>query len=83
MNVWLWTALVLLAAEVPLLWRLVRGPLLGSLVALQQAQVVSVLVLMVLAEGIDQPAFFDLAVALALLAPAGGLVFARYMERWQ
>jgi multisubunit Na+/H+ antiporter MnhF subunit len=82
MNLWLWAALALLAGEVPLLWRLLRGHLIGALAALQQGQVVTVLVLLSTALGIHQPSFFDLALALSLLSAPGGLVFARFLERW-
>jgi multisubunit Na+/H+ antiporter MnhF subunit len=39
-------------------------------------------VLLLLAEGYHRAPFFDLALVLALLAFAGGLVFARMLERW-
>jgi multisubunit Na+/H+ antiporter MnhF subunit len=52
-------------------------------VALQQATVVTVLVLVSITEAIRRSAFFDLGLALALLAPAGGLLFARFLERWE
>ena len=82
MNVWLWAALGLLLGELPLFWRVARGPLVGALVALQQAQVMTVLALASIALGIHQPSFFDLALALALLGAPAGLVFARFVERW-
>jgi multicomponent Na+:H+ antiporter subunit F len=37
---------------------------------------------MLLAEGFGRLPFFDLALTLALLSFAGGLVFARFLERW-
>jgi multicomponent Na+:H+ antiporter subunit F len=46
------------------------------------AGTVDTLVLLVLAAGYEQAIFFDLAVVLALLTFAGGLVFARFLERW-
>lgn len=82
MTVWYAAALMLILAQGQLLWRLARGRLLGAIAALQAAQVLSVLALMCLAEGLGQSSFLDLAVALALLAAPGGLVFARFLERW-
>ena len=38
--------------------------------------------LLLLAEGFGRAPFTDLAVALALLSFGGGLVFARFLERW-
>ena len=43
---------------------------------------VDTLVLLVLAQAYDRSIYFDLALALALLSFAGGLVFARFLERW-
>ncbi|MBO0708190.1 MAG: hypothetical protein J2P43_04380 [Candidatus Dormibacteraeota bacterium] len=82
MSVWYAAALVLILAQVQLLWRLARGHLLGAIAALQAGAVLSVLVLMCLSEGMGQTSFLDLAVALALLTAPGGLVFARFLERW-
>jgi multisubunit Na+/H+ antiporter MnhF subunit len=35
-----------------------------------------------LAEGLHRSGVFDLALVLALLSFGGGLVFARFLERW-
>jgi multicomponent Na+:H+ antiporter subunit F len=40
------------------------------------------LVLMLLAVAYHRSIYLDLALALALLTFAGGLVFARFLERW-
>jgi multisubunit Na+/H+ antiporter MnhF subunit len=81
-TVWLGAATTLLLGLVPLGFVIVRRPLLEALVALELAGVLNTLVLLVLAEAFDRPAFMDLALVLALLALAGGLVFARMVERW-
>ena len=52
------------------------------LVGLEMAGTVDTIVLLVLAEAYGQAIFFDLAVVLALLTFAGGLVFVRFLERW-
>ncbi len=82
MTVWLGAATALLLGLVPLGLVIIRRPLLEALVALELAGVINTLVLLVLAEAFDRPAFMDLALVLALLALAGGLVFARMVERW-
>ena len=46
------------------------------------AGTVDTLVLLLLAQAYDRAIYFDLALALALLSFAGGLVFARFLERW-
>jgi len=81
-SVWVGAATALLLGLVPLGFVIIRRPLLEALVALELAGVLNTLVLLVLAEAFDRPAFMDLALVLALLALAGGLVFARMVERW-
>ena len=59
-----------------------RGGPVDRLVGLELAGTVDTLVLLVLAQAYDRSIFFDLALALALLSFASGLVFARFLERW-
>jgi multisubunit Na+/H+ antiporter MnhF subunit len=82
MNAWLIGATVLLFGLVPCAIVIVRGSVLEALVGLQMAGILQTIVLLLLAEGFHRPPFFDLALTLALLALAGGLVFARLLERW-
>lgn len=82
MSVWLAAATALLLGLMPLGLVIIRRPLLEALVALELAGVLNTLVLLVLAEAFNRPAFMDLALVLALLSLAGGLVFARMVERW-
>ena len=82
MNAWLVAATVLLLGLVPCGVVMLRGSIVEALVGLQMAGILETVVLVVLAEGFHRPPFFDLALVLALLALAGGLVFARMLERW-
>ena len=82
MNAWLIAAAVLLLGLVPCLVVMLRGSIVEALVGLQMAGVIETIVLLLLAEGYHRPPFFDLALVLALLSLAGGLVFARMLERW-
>jgi multicomponent Na+:H+ antiporter subunit F len=59
-----------------------RGSPVDRLVGLELAGTVDTLVLLLLAQAYDRAIYFDLALALALLSFAGGLVFARFLERW-
>jgi multicomponent Na+:H+ antiporter subunit F len=59
-----------------------REPPMDRLVGLELASVIVCLILLLVAEGLHRPSFFDLALALAMLSFAGGLVFARFLERW-
>jgi multisubunit Na+/H+ antiporter MnhF subunit len=82
MNAWLIGATVLLLGLLPCAIVILRGSVLEALVALQMAGTLQTVVLLLLAEGFHRPPFFDLALVLSLLALAGGLVFARMLERW-
>ena len=82
MNAWLVAATALLLGLVPCLVVMVRGSIVEALVGLQMAGVLETVTLMVLAEGFHRAPFQDLALALALLTLASGLVFARMLERW-
>lgn len=82
MNVWLIAATALLLGLIPCGVVCLRGAPMQRLVALEMAGTLDVLVLLLLAQGFDQPPFYDLALVLALLSFAGGLVFVRFLERW-
>ena len=82
MNEWLIAASILLVGLVPCGVVMLRGSVIEALVGLQMAGVLQTVVLLLLAEGFHRPPFFDLALVLALLTLAGGLVFARMLERW-
>jgi multicomponent Na+:H+ antiporter subunit F len=81
-NEWLIAASILLFGLVPCAVVILRGSVVEALVGLQMAGVLQTVVLLLLAEGFHRPPFFDLALVLALLTLAGGLVFARMLERW-
>jgi multicomponent Na+:H+ antiporter subunit F len=81
-NEWLVAALALLAGLVPCCMVCLRGEPAERLVGLEMAGTIDALVLVVLAVGYRRGIYLDLAVALALLTFAGGLVFARFLERW-
>jgi multicomponent Na+:H+ antiporter subunit F len=81
-NEWGVAALALLVGLVPCGVVCLRGDPVSRLVGLEMAGVVDTLVLLVLAQAYDRVIYFDLALALALLSFAGGLVFARFLERW-
>jgi multicomponent Na+:H+ antiporter subunit F len=75
-------AAVLLGSLAPLIVLCVRAPVMDGLVALNLAATIVTLVLLLLAEGTHRQPFFDLAIVSAVLSFAGGLTFARFLERW-
>lgn len=82
MNAYLLAAAVLLGGLAPLFWACSRHSPLEGLVALALGGNVATLVLLLIAEGTHRAPFFDLAVVSAVLSFAGGLAFARFLERW-
>ena len=82
MNGWVLAAIVLvLGGLVPCLAVSLRASEMEGLVALELARVISVLMLLLLAEGFQRQPFVDLALVLAVLSFVGTLAFVRYMER--
>jgi len=81
-NEWLVAALALLVGLVPCGVVCLRGDPVNRLVGLEMAGAVDTLVLLLLAQAYGRAIYFDLALALALLSFAGGMVFARFLERW-
>jgi multicomponent Na+:H+ antiporter subunit F len=73
---------VLLAGLLPVLLVAWRRPPVDTVVALELAGVVLVLVMLLLAEGYSDTAFADLAVVLAMLSLGAGVVFVHFLERW-
>jgi len=73
---------VLLAGFAPLLWCAYSRRAVDGLVALELAGTLTVLVLLCFAEGFHRPFEFGVAAVAAVMAWAGGLVFARFLGRW-
>jgi multicomponent Na+:H+ antiporter subunit F len=82
MNVWLIATTVLLAGLAPCLWVATRGTIVSALAALELASTITTLALLMIAQGLRRDPFMDLALVSAILSFAGGLTFARFLERW-
>ncbi len=82
MNMWLAAGAGLLVALIPCGITCFRGRPEDRLAALELAGVIVTLELLLLAQAFHRPAFYDLAVTLAMLSFGGGMVFARFLERW-
>lgn len=83
MNAWLIAAAVLtVTAFVPCVVAASRGDTLSRLVGLELAGTVTVIVLLLLAQGYHRSSYQDVGLVLAPLSFAGSLVFARFLERW-
>lgn len=82
MNPWLLTALFVLICLLGPFITCARGDAINRLVGLEAGSTMAVVILLLLAIGFNRDFLVDLALALALLSFGGGLVFARFLERW-
>ena len=82
MSAFLIAATAMLLAMAPLILFALRASPPDGLMALNVGGDIATLVLLLLAAGTEREPFFDLAVASALLSFAGGLAYARFLERW-
>lgn len=81
-SYYLIAAAALLAQLGPLILFSVRARPEEGLVALNVGGDIATLVLLLLAAGTGREPFFDLAIVSAVLSFAGGLAYARFLERW-
>lgn len=82
MNLWLLTAAGMLLALIPCGITCFHGELGDRLIALEMASALVTIELLLLAEGYNRSSFFDLPLTLAFLSFGGGMVFARFVQRW-
>ena len=82
MNVFMLAAIGMLLASIPCLIVVWRGQPMEAVVAYEAIGSVTVMVLILLAEGFQRTGEFELAVLLAVLILGSGLVFVRFLERW-
>ena len=82
MTAYFTAATVLILALAPLIVFAARAAAEDGLVALNLGGTIATLVFLVLAEATERQPFFDLAVVSAVLSFAGGLAYARFLERW-
>jgi multisubunit Na+/H+ antiporter MnhF subunit len=81
-NGWLAIGTGFLASLVPAGAVCLRGDAADRLVGLEFAAVALTLGFEALAMGFGRPSFVDLALATAVTSFGGGMVFARFLERW-
>ncbi len=81
MNDWLAAALAMIVCLIPPGIACFRGRPEERLVGFELAGTLTALAMVLIAEGLGRPSFLDLPLTVALLSFAGGLVFARFLER--
>ena len=82
MNAWLMAAAGMLLALIPCGIICFKGTAMDRMAGLEMAGILVSLILLLLAQGFNNPNFYDLSLTLALLTFGGGLVFVRFLERW-
>lgn len=82
MNVFVLAAIGMLVAVLQCLVVVWRGQTMEAVVAYEAIGSISVLTLILLAEGFRRTGEFELPVLLAVLLLGSGLVFVRFLERW-
>ncbi len=83
MNPWLLAVIALELGLVICTLVALRGTLPEGIVAMEVASCAGALAIAILAEAVGRPAWFDLALALALMSLPGALVFLTFVERWR
>jgi multicomponent Na+:H+ antiporter subunit F len=81
-NPWGLAAAGLAVAALPGLVLTLRGTTEDRLVGLQSLNVVVPLALVAAAMAADRSVYLDVALVVALVSLAGGLAYARLLERW-
>jgi multicomponent Na+:H+ antiporter subunit F len=74
-------AAAMVVALIPCLVVLVRGDVMAAVVAYEAISSVTIVVLILLAEGFRRTGEFELPVLVAVLLLGSGLVFVRFLER--
>ncbi|SEK46554.1 MrpF/PhaF family protein [Streptacidiphilus jiangxiensis] len=81
MNAWLLAALLLLPLGLgPCVWVACRGSAPQRLAGANLATVMTTVLFLLLAQGFSRSSYVDLALVLAVLGPAGTLVFTRLLS---
>jgi hypothetical protein len=75
-------AVAMVVAMIPIGIVVWRGTTMEAVVAYEAATSIVVTVLILLPEGFQRSALFELPVLMAVLLLGGGLVFVRMLERW-
>ena len=82
MNLWIVASIGLLSCVIPCGICCFKDGPLERLVGLEMMGIVGTMFLLIMAEALGRPNFYDVGLTMALLTFGGGLVFARFLERW-
>jgi multicomponent Na+:H+ antiporter subunit F len=79
---WLWAAMAMTACLIPCGITCFRGRAEDRLVGLEMTGVILSLDMILFAQAFGRSILYDLALTVAILSFGGGMVFARFLERW-
>ena len=82
MNLWMVAAIGFLFCMIPCGIAAFRGSPMERLLGLEMGGIVTTMFLLVMAEALGRPNFYDIGLTMALLTFGGGVVFTRFLERW-
>ena len=82
MSAFVIAAIGMLAAVFPCLIVVWRGSPMEAAVAYEAIGAITLMILLLLAEGFRRSGEFELPVLVAVLILGSGLVFVRFLERW-
>lgn len=80
--IWKVAALATALALVPAAIVSLRGRMIDRLVGLELVGMLTAQLCVLWAVAVDRPSFVDVGLTVGVLAFGGGLVFARFLERW-
>ncbi len=82
MNVWMLASIVLLSCVIPCGITCFKDGPIERLIGLEMTGIIATMFLLVMAEALGRPNFYDIGLTMSLLTFGGGLVFTRFLERW-
>ncbi len=82
MSVWLIATVALALGVLPCVLLAMRGNVVDRIVAMELAGVLTVLALLTFEQGEQRQSFFDVSLALAVLAFPANLLIAQVFRRW-
>jgi len=82
MNIWIDAAILLSGGLFVCGIMCLKGNLINRVTALQLGNVVSSIIILLLAEGFHNDIFFDSALCLVIISFPGTLIYIRFLEKW-
>ena len=82
MNLWIGAAIILTAALFVCGLMCLKSNVMNRITALQLSNIISAIIILLLAEGFHNDIFFDSALCLVIVSFTGTLIYIRFLEKW-